>query len=384
MTKPEQRYSTPPQRRAVDDIARSLRKIERFLLGIFLMAVFTATYFAKDVLLPIVLGVLIALTLSPVVRWLYRRGVPRPISAVVLVTSIAVTSTLGVYAMSGPLTRVVREAPTVGARLETKLRSVMASVEQVQEASEQVEKITEGDGEPGVQQVQVRESSGLLRAAVGSVASAGTALFVAMILSMFLLAASDAIQRRIINALTTLHEKKQALTIVRDIERQISRYLGAITLINAGLGLCIGLAMHLLNMPLAWLWGVAAFLLNFLPFLGAMVGVAASAIVAILTYDSLGYALVVPLVYFALTAFEGQFVTPMLVGRRLELNVVAVFLTVMFWAWLWGVPGALMAVPFLVLLKVVCDHVPALRVLGSFLSDGSAVDPPAVAQGEAN
>ena len=120
---------------------------------------------------------------------------------------------------------------------------------------------------------------------------------------------------------------------------------------------------------------VAAFALNYLPYLGAMAGCAAVAGVSLITYDTVGAALLPPLAYFILTSVEGQMVTPVLVGRHLSLNAAAVFIAVIFWAWLWGIFGALMAVPFLVTLKVFCDHIPALAFIGRFLS---GEDPPPV------
>ena len=121
-------------------------------------------------------------------------------------------------------------------------------------------------------------------------------------------------------------------------------------------------------MPQPVVWGILAFALNFLPYVGALVGVVVVAAVSIVNFDSLSYGLIAPAAYLAATAIEGQFVTPMVVGRRLELNTVSVFVTVVFWAWLWGIPGALMAVPFLVCFKVLCDNVDQLQVVGNFLA----------------
>ncbi|MGR3758390.1 MAG: AI-2E family transporter [Tranquillimonas sp.] len=348
----------------------SLRRIEMLLWGIFLLAAFTATYFAQVVLLPIVLGILVTLTLSPLVRGLARVGVPRVVSSVTIIMALGIGSALAVYATSGPVSTLMEQAPELGDRLRQKVSTLMVSVEQVKEASKQVEDIADGQPEPGVQKVVVSERTFLTRA-VGSLLSAGTSLAVGLILAMFLLATFETFQLKMIMSLPRLSDKKRAFTIVRDIERQISRYLAAITVINAGLGVAVGTAMWAVGLDYPYLWGVAAFLLNYLPFIGAIIGAIGAGLIALLTFDSIGYALLAPLSYFTLTSIEGQVITPMLVGRRLELNVVAVLITVIFWTWFWGVPGALMAVPFLVLLKVVCDNVPALSVLGAFLGDST-------------
>ena len=215
--------------------------------------------------------------------------------------------------------------------------------------------------------VVVTPATGFLQAALGSLATSGTVLVVSLLFAMFLLSMGDTFRARLVDAFPDFRRKRRAARISRDVEQQISRYLGAITVINAGLGLCIGVALHLMGMPYALLWGVAAFLLNYLPYLGAMVGVAVSGAVAVVTYDSLGAAFLVPLVYLGLTSIEGQMVTPWLVGRHLRLNAAAVFIAVVFWAWLWGAAGALLAVPILVVIKVLADHLPGLSLLGAFL-----------------
>jgi predicted PurR-regulated permease PerM len=160
--------------------------------------------------------------------------------------------------------------------------------------------------------------------------------------------------------------------MVYDIERRVSHYLLTIALINAGLGICVGIVLTVLGMPYPYIWGIAAFLLNFLPYLGALTGVALVAALSIVTFDSFSYALLPPLAYLTLTTLEGNVVTPMLLGRRLELNTVAVFLTVVLWGWLWGVAGALVAVPFLVVFKVIADNIEGMEVIGNFLGAADA------------
>ena len=147
----------------------------------------------------------------------------------------------------------------------------------------------------------------------------------------------------------------------------MSHYLLTVTLINFGLGAVIGTAMALIGMPQPLVWAVVAFLLNYLPYLGPIFGAGLSAVVAIVTFDSLAYAALAPALYMIATSIEGQFLTPVILGRRLELNTVSVFVTVVFWGWLWGIAGAFMAVPFLVCLKVICDNVESMATLGNFL-----------------
>ena len=352
-----------------------LRKIRRLMLCSFLLAAFTATYFARDVLLPIVLAILLTLTLRPLVRGLQRIGIPPGFSAVLLMLAIGLGFAIAGYFLSGPIGEMAARAPQIGSEVQSKLAGLMDRFASIQEVGKQVTEMADAagatDGEEKVEVVV--DQSGLIPEAVGSVASITSSLVAAMILTLFLLASGDFYHRRIVEASPKLHDKKRALTIVRDVEKQISRYLAAITMINAGLGLAIGVALWILGLPMPHVWGTLAFLLNFMPFIGAIIGTAAVGAFALVSFDSVPYALLAPLSYFALTTIEGNFVTPMLVGRRLELNIVSVFVTVAFWIWLWGVPGAVLAVPFLVVVKAICDNVPSLKAFGSFLSGDPAM-----------
>ncbi|MEC9311896.1 MAG: AI-2E family transporter [Pseudomonadota bacterium] len=348
-----------------------LRRIQYLLAGLVLLFFFWSISLAKVVILPIVLGFLIALTLSPLVRWLAKRGLPRGLAAVSIIAFIGLGSAFGLYMLSGPASRLVETLPQVQAEAETKLAIVKDKLRQMKEAEEQVQEMTEADPSPAdgpedVTRVLVDEPS-MIETVLASLAGTGSSLVIALILAMFLLSAGDMFQTKLMRAFPRLRDKKRALKISHDIERQISRYLGAITVINAGLGLAIGLTLHALGMPYAYVWGVAAFLLNYLPYLGAMVGVVAVAAVSVVTYDTVGAMMLPPLAYLILTSIEGQMITPVLVGRHLSLNAAAVFVAVIFWAWLWGAAGALMAVPFLVFVKVFCDNVPGLSFIGLFL-----------------
>jgi len=177
---------------------------------------------------------------------------------------------------------------------------------------------------------------------------------------------------KIVHTMPTLRDKKRAAWIAHDIERQLSRYLLTITIINAGLGVAVGLAMWGLGMPSPLIFGIIAFVFNFVPYLGAFVGIVIAAAVALVTFTWLAMPLIVGGVYLALTTLEGQFVTPYFIGRSLRLNSVVVFVTISFWAWLWSAVGMIVAVPLLVALKTFCDHIDGLEPLGDFLSERHA------------
>lgn len=343
----------------------------RLLTAIVILMTLSAVYFAKDVVLPVVLGFMLALTLGPGVRWLSRRGIPAPLSAFVMIFGFAGMIGVAVLLLGGSVASWFDEIPRISFELRDKLRGITASVAAVQDASKQVEDLAKG-GEEAASTV-VLQQPGLLTTAVSNLASFVTSLAAGLVLALFLLSAGNLFYVKIVESFPRFGDKKRALTVIYEIERRMSHYIVAITVINAVLGLAIAAAMYLLDMPYPFVWGLAAFCLNYLPFLGGVIGTIGVGAFAIVHFDSLYYAMLAPIAYQALTAIEGQVLTPMLLGARLQLNTVAVFLTVIFWAWLWGIPGALMAVPILVLIKVICDHVPALATFGNFLS-GRAIE----------
>lgn len=326
-----------------------------------------ALYFGKEFFLPIVLGLLGALTLIPIVRWLERRGVPAALSAIVLVLALAFGLGAGAYVLSGPISTWIADAPNVGIRLQAKLSALMGSVDNLAEAGKTVDELAQRTKDPAVQEVVVKEP-GFLSSATSSLWTGLSRLGIALILVLFLLASGDMVYEKIVRVLPRLSDKKTAIRIVHDIERSISRYLLTITLINAGLGVAVAVALWTLGVPSPGMIGVAAALLNFLPYLGAIVGVVLTGIFAFLSIEPLGLALAAPAAYLVLTTIEGNIVTPMVLGRRLELNTVALFIGVAFWGWVWGLAGVLIAVPLMVVLKTLCDHLDGWKPLGEFLS----------------
>ena len=348
------------------------QSIKRSLQVLVLLSLFGCAYFARDLLLPVVLGFLLALTLSPVSRSLNRVGVPHAASAIVLVfaTGLAILAIIG--GSAGTVAAWSDEIPQMGAEIRTKFREMSKAVEEVRSATEEVGKIGSGDG--AATEVIVKQP-GLLDSAVDTVTQAGATLAVTLVLALFLLSSGELFYRKLVQVFPTMTGKKRALSTVYDIERRVSRYLLTITMINSGLGFVLAVYLTVLGMDNAIVWGIAAALLNFLPYLGGFIGMFLVGAFAIVQFDSLGYALLAPLGYFFLTGMEGQFLTPWLVGRRLAMNTVAVFLTVVIWGWLWGIPGALVAVPFLVVFKVICENFEPLKTIGLFLSGDASQSP---------
>jgi predicted PurR-regulated permease PerM len=343
----------------VDDLG----SIRRSLTLIATICLFTALYFARDLFLPITAAVLVALTFSPVVRALGRFGLPAPLSAFMLISSTGFILVSAAYLLSGPISEFFTQAPQMAIDLRRKLAGLLEAMRVIQEASQNVEELSSGASAPKV----AIEQPGMLVFAAGTTASVLSLMAVALVLAFFLLASGDLFYIKLVESVPTFSDKRRAVRLVRDIERQMSHYLLTVTVINALLGLCLGAAMYWVGMPNPMLWGVLGFALNFIPFVGALAGAAAVAAVGILTFDGTLAGFLPAAVYLSITTVEGQFITPSIVGRRLELNTVSVLLALIIWSWLWSVPGALMAVPLLVLIKVTADNTKGFQTLGSFL-----------------
>lgn len=334
------------------------------LTGIFLLLFFYTLYFGRDFFLPVTLAFILSFLLAPLVRGLARFYIPYALGAGLVFTIVLGTASYGVYRLSTPASEWIAKAPQSLQDVRLKLRQFKQSIDKVMRATKQVEQITDMGEKtetvqiagPGFGRVMLIQTQQFI---VGS--------GVMFILLFFLLSSGDLFLRKLVRVLPRLQDKKRAVEIVRQIEEDISTYLFTVMLINLGLGAAIGLALFFLGMPNPVLWGVMATLLNFIPYLGALTGIVVVTLVATLTFDPIWQILLAPSVYLLLNIIEAYFVTPVALGRRLTLNTVAIFLWVIFWGWLWGAAGALVAVPLLAILKIICDHIEPLAPIGEFL-----------------
>jgi predicted PurR-regulated permease PerM len=187
-------------------------------------------------------------------------------------------------------------------------------------------------------------------------------------LLFLLLASGGRFMQKLVEAMPTFRDKRHAVQISREIQQSISGYLFSLGLVNLTFGALVGLSLHLLGLPNAAMWGCLAACVNFIPYFGPIVGMLAVAMAGLLAFDTIGQGLLPAGAYFLLHLAEANLVTPFVLGHRCALNPVVIFVSLMFFGWLWGVAGALLAVPLLVTAKVVCDSIAVLSPLGKFLS----------------
>jgi predicted PurR-regulated permease PerM len=344
------------------------RVTQSSVVGMFLLAALYTVWVARPVLLPILLAGLLAATLAPPVGALKRLGIPRWLGAVVVLVCSVSTIVFGASRIIGPATEWVASLPELVDDAREDLEGVFRSVDAVSEAADQVRQAAQvgnGDAEPQV--VAVAEPSFGALALDRTRAFAGQAVIVLALL-FFLLSGGDRLLLRLVRVLPTLSARKRGVSIARRLQREVSYYLMAISLINVGVGVVVGIAMWLLGMPNAPVWGVMAAAFNFIPYLGAAAAASVLALVALAHFDTLVAGLAPPLVYLALNSLEAFFISPAFLGQRLRLDPLAILVALLVAGFMWGIPGLLIAVPSLGAIKVISDGLPELQSLSQFLS----------------
>jgi predicted PurR-regulated permease PerM len=336
-----------------------------FLGGLFALGALAALYVASSIILPVVLALVLNLLLQPAVRLLGRLHVPRAVGA--LLTVFLVIGALAglVAALSVPAANWAERLPEGIPRLEAHLEVMKGPIQALQSIIQQAEQATDAPGRGSI--VSVRRDLGITGALFAGTRSALDGLFTTVLVLYFLLVAGDIFLRRIVEILPTFSNKRQAVDISQQVQEDISAYLLTITAMNAAVGAATAAAMYLCGLGDPLLWGATAFLLNFIPILGPLFGVGIFVLVGMLSFDSLWWALLPPAIYLGIHLVEGETLTPMLLARRFTLNPVLIILSLVFWFWMWGVLGAILAVPMLAILKIVCDRLRPLKALGHFL-----------------
>ncbi|WP_299358305.1 AI-2E family transporter [uncultured Paracoccus sp.] len=407
------------------DRSRARPSVPRWaVVGIFVILAFGFLAEARAFLMPATLALLLFFVFVPFRRLLSRVGIGPSGAAVIVTFGLLLTVISLGYAISGPIGSLVQSSDQIGARLEERMQAIRENFRGIEEAAAKIDELADGDTKDGEDAPATRVTTNdaattVVETSDGPAASAtmtttpavpepdGTVrteqdievkvdatagpttmqqlvtlgpeiisqIVFTLVLLFFLLSSGDLMYLKIVQSFDSMKDKRHAYLALREIEDSLGRYLGSITIINLGLGVAIGLAMWAWGMPNPLLWGIAGFVLNYIPYIGAMLGTVTGAVVALLVYDDLWYPMMIGLTFLALTSLEGQFVTPLFVSNRLRLNQVVVFATVALWAWLWSVLGMVVAVPVLVVVRVLCEHIPGMEKLGNFLA-GEA--PPAL------
>ncbi len=341
------------------------RHVSLVLLAV--LAVLYTLHIAQAFILPIVVAILLNFLLSPLVQLLRRYvRIPEPLGAGVVILVFLGVLVFGVYRLTPAASAWVARAPESLATLQRRIQPLRQPVEKVSKAAEQVEQATDLDKK--TPQVEIKGPSLMQQVFGGTTAALSTALVI-VFLTYFLLASGDLFLHKLVAVLPQLKDKKTAVRIVRETQAQVSLYLVVTTMINTGVGVATGVALALVGMPNPVLWGVVAGVLNFVPYIGGLVNTIILTLAAFLSFEDTSQALLVPIVFTAINILEGNLITPMIMGRRMRLNTVAVFIGLIFWWYLWGIPGAILAVPMMATMKIACDHIATLAPIAEFLAE---------------
>jgi predicted PurR-regulated permease PerM len=321
------------------------------------LAILTACYFTAEIILPIVMAFLLKLLLQPPMRFLERWYVPRSLAAFLIILAVFGVVVAGVAALSGPATAWAEKLPEGIPRLEEKMQFLSGPISALQTFLHQFDGKT-SNAPDGLDLTAI-----LFR---GTQHLASEILETILVL-FFLLASGDTFLRRFVEILPKFKDKRQVVALSQQIEENITAYLSTISAMNALVGVATAMAMWACGLGDPFLWGGIAFLLNYIPIMGPIAGIGLFLFAGLLKIDALFWALMPAAPYLAIHLVEGEIATPMLLARRFTLNPVLVVVSLIFWFWMWGAPGAILAVPFLAITKIICDGVRPLNAIGHFL-----------------
>jgi len=346
-------------------------------LAIITLAVAIALLrYMQEVFVPLAIGTLLFYALDPLVDWMQRWRVPRAVSAIVALGLVVLSLGGLAYTLQGQASEVASGLPAGARRFRTAMLTPSAgpsTLKKVDEAAKELQKDTPAD-KSNVVKVEVQDppfkASDYLWSGSMTAASFLNQMVMILFLTYFLLVADDLFKRKLVEVVgPALTQKKITVKILDDIARQIQQFLAIQVFTSLLVGVATWLALWAMGVQQAAFWGFMAGVFNSIPYYGPLLVTAALAVVAFLQFGEAGKTVQVAGVALAITTAEGSFLTPTLMGKAAEMNRVAMFAGLLFWTWVWGVWGLLLAVPMMMVVKAVCDHVEDLEPFGRFLGE---------------
>lgn len=335
-------------------------------IGLFVLVMIAALRIGRSLVLPILMAGLLALLLVPAVNWLVRHRFPPILAAGLVMLTIVGTVGSAVVAISGPAAEWLERAPRTLTQAERKIRQLAKPLEQLQATAKKVEEVAQGATRAPRTTTAQASPGGLFQKISGNTLAFAGAMMTVIFLSFFLLATAPRFKEKFEHILPP-EDSAQVLGAIGEMQQQMSRYLTVTVSINVGVGLATWGIMHLLEMPNPGLWGVVAGVMNFIPYLGAIITIGVILLAGLVSYDETSRAFLAAGGFFLLNLVESNLITPTLLGRRLPLNPVAIFGGLLFWGWMWGVTGAILAVPLMACIKVMADRIEPLKPVGEML-----------------
>ena len=349
------------------------------LRGVFFIALVFAVREARPLLAPVLIAALLTLALSPAVRWLRRRGVPEVLGALLMVVALMASTVPLAMTLARPAAAWWETAPTTVAQLLEQLDKVRSAIPGLHPPPPPRPGRAAQTATPDPLKERLASEGVALTGLVLTRSLSFAVSFTAtVILLYFLLASEHWVVSRIVEAVPRQRTRALVLGGVRAAQREIGHWLAVVGIVNCTVGVIMGLVLWMLGLPNPTLWGAVTAVFCFVPYIGPMAVMALLLLAGISTFDSGAQVLGPMLAFVLIHAVESNIVSPLIVGRRLSLSPVSVFLSVMFWGWLWGIAGALIAVPLLIALRSVCRRTRGLRLLRCFLEGDRREAPPSL------
>jgi predicted PurR-regulated permease PerM len=326
------------------------------LTVILLLLMVTVLRAAAALLLPIAVSLLLMFLLGPVVRWLHGRGMREGIAAALVVFGTVGALGTGVVLLAGPAATWLREAPATVAKVESRLRKLRRSISGLEKTAEQIQRVADAPTGAKTATIEVRAPGGLAQLG-GSTINAAASVLTVTFLTYFLLASGRLFRAKIRRMVGNTDRQEGMMAALGQIETHMSRYLVLTSIISAVVGAATWGLLAAVGLPSAMLLGAVALVLNFIPYVGALVTLVLILVASLVTFDAPQRILLAGGGFVAINLLEGNLVTPLVLGHKLPVNVVAIFVGLLFWSWVWGIPGAIMAVPLTVMIQVICANV---------------------------
>jgi predicted PurR-regulated permease PerM len=325
------------------------------VIGLFMLAALVALYVARGVAVPVILAVIVGTILAPLVAWLEGRRVPRVVSTILIVLVLFSLLTFLAVALTAPLADWIGRASELGALLRSRLQNFREPIAALQDLYRSLQSIGGGDAAQAVK-IEASPNASIVETAISILTPALSQLLIFFVSLIFYLIFKNDFKASAILVFSTRETRLRILRIFNSIEQRLARFFATFTVINVVLGVAITLAMWLIGMPNPLLWGVLAAILNFLPYLGPAIVTIALIVASLLSFPTLTQAAIPPLVYTVVHVIEGEFLTPSVLGYSLAINPFLLFLSVIFWTWMWGPIGAFLAVPMAMITVGVLEH----------------------------
>lgn len=353
----------------MEDKATIAEKRAYPLTGLFVLACLAVMYFASSILLPLAVSILFSLLLAPLVRFLKKIWIPSHLSAAIIVIILFFSLGYGFYSLTTTAKAWATQAPqnfnVISQKVENIMTPLKKSIIGFTQVKEQISK-TANFPSNNTPEVTVKQS-GFINMLLSSTKEFLFELFMIIFLLYFLLAYDDFFLRKVADFIPGKQGKEGAVFATHQIEHEIFVFLMAKVVTGIGLGVVIAISMYFFKMPDPILWGALAGILEFIPYIGVTIGTILVAITALINFDNPLIIIAVPTAFFTITSINGNFVFPLIIGKNLEIHPVIVFVGVIFWGWIWGITGALIAIPMLSVLNIICHNVKSLQKFSRFL-----------------